>query len=131
MEVRLGSVAYAGIFARAREEGIEPSGAELAETIRMTATEGAYTNTELHYTLELLDILARIRAHSFVFTSPPIKGVMSPNVVSYTAAGGDQGLPLQSATGLRIAVSCTSGGLPAREGQCHRTSERKASIQEG
>src|SRR5712691_5245717 len=64
---RLRSVNLAGVLARAREEGIEPSGATLAETIRMTATDGAYDNTELHYAFELLDILARIRAHSFVF----------------------------------------------------------------
>ena len=80
VERRLGSVNFAGVFARAREGGIEPSGTVLAEEIRMNATAGGYGNTEIHYAFELLDILARIRAHSFVFTSPPIKGVASPEV---------------------------------------------------
>ena len=82
VRARLFSVNLAGVFARGREEGIEPSGAGRAETVRMTATDGAYANTELHYTFELLDILARIRGHSFVFTSPPIKGIASADIVT-------------------------------------------------
>ena len=82
VQTRLRAVNFAGLFARAREEGIEPSTAPLSETIRMTATDAAYDNTELHYAFELLDILARIRAHSFVFASPPIKGIAPAAVVN-------------------------------------------------
>lgn len=82
IESRLRSVNFCGLFARAREEGINPSTYSLAETVRMTATEEAYSNTELHYAFELLDILARIRSHTFVFSSPPIHGITSSEVIT-------------------------------------------------
>lgn len=78
---RLLSVNVAGILARAREEGIAPADSALAETARMTATDAAYSNTEIHYAFELLDILAHIRASTFVFDSPPIHGKVGPEVV--------------------------------------------------
>jgi hypothetical protein len=81
VKTRLRSVNYAGIFARAREEGISPAGSDLAERVRMTATDAAYGNTETHYAFELLDLLEHIRASTFVFDSPPIHGKVAPEVV--------------------------------------------------
>lgn len=82
IRVRLASVNFAGIFARAREEGISAAGLPLAEEVRMTATEAAYGNTEIHYAFELLQVLARIRASTFVFGSPPVHGKVSPEVIA-------------------------------------------------
>lgn len=82
MRVRFRAINFAGIFARGREEGFRPEYSTLAEKVRMTATEAAYDNTETHYAFELLDILERIRAKTFVFTSPPIHGMAAPEVVS-------------------------------------------------
>jgi hypothetical protein len=75
-------VNFAGIFARAREEGIDPGSHDLAEKVRLTATDGGYQNTEMHYAFELLDILAGIRRNSFVFRTPPIAGVAAPEVLA-------------------------------------------------
>jgi hypothetical protein len=79
---RLRSLNFAGIFARGREEGVEPQNSALAETVRMNANDAGYNNTEIHYAFELLDILERVRANSFVFTSPPIKGIARQEVVA-------------------------------------------------
>jgi len=76
------AVNIAGLFAKAREEGIEPEYSDLTEQARMTATDAGYMNTEFHYAFELVDILQSIRANTFVFTSPPIKGIASPEVVT-------------------------------------------------
>ena len=81
VKTRLRSVNINGIFARAREEGIAAAHSELADTVRLTATEAGYGNTEIHYAFELLDTLAHIRARTFVFDSPPIHGKVAPNVV--------------------------------------------------
>lgn len=80
VKARLMSVNFAGVFARAREEGVSPEHHELAETARLSATDGGYQNTEMHYAFELLDILAGIRKNTFVFTTPPIAGVAKPEV---------------------------------------------------
>jgi hypothetical protein len=71
-----------GLFAKGREEGVEPQHSGTAEEVRMTATDAAYTNTELHYAFELLDVLQRIRENTFVFTAPPIKGIAGTDVVA-------------------------------------------------
>jgi hypothetical protein len=77
---RLKSVSFAGCFARAREEGVSSEDYELSETARLTATDGAYLNTETYYAFQLLDILAGIRESTFVFATPPIAGVAKPEV---------------------------------------------------
>jgi hypothetical protein len=83
VRTRLAAVNFAGVFARAREEGIDPSTHDLAEKVRLTATEeGGYRNTEMHYAFELLDILAGIRRNTFVFKAPPIAGVAAPEVLA-------------------------------------------------
>jgi hypothetical protein len=82
MRGRLMSVNFAGVLARAREAGVSPKHQELSETARATATDGAYSNTEMHYAFELLDILAGIRENTFVFTAPPIDGVAKPEVLA-------------------------------------------------
>jgi hypothetical protein len=75
-------VNFAGVFARGREEGLRPEDSSIAETIRMTATDGAYNNTEMHYSFEFFDILACIRASTFIFTSPLIHGTAAAAVVA-------------------------------------------------
>jgi hypothetical protein len=71
-----------GLFAKGREEGVEPQHSGTAEEVRMTATAAAYTNTEFHYAFELVDLLRRIRENSFVFTAPPIQGIAGTDVVA-------------------------------------------------
>jgi hypothetical protein len=83
VRTRLAAVNFAGVFARAREEGIDPSTHDLAERVRLTSTEeGGYRNTEMHYAFELLDILAGIRRSTFVFKAPPIAEVAAPEVLA-------------------------------------------------
>ena len=77
---RQSALDFARVFAQAREEGIEPRHVDLAETLRITATENAYMNTEFHYAFELVEVLQRIREKTFVFSSPPIKGPLPPPV---------------------------------------------------
>lgn len=78
---RLRAVDLSGVFARGREEGVAPENQELAEKVRLSATEeGGHRNTEIHYAFELLDILADIRKNTFVFATPPIVGVAKPEV---------------------------------------------------
>jgi hypothetical protein len=71
-----------GLFAKGREEGVEPQYSDTAEEVRMTATDAAYTNTEFHYAFELVNVLQRIRENSFVFTAPPIKSIAGSDVVA-------------------------------------------------
>jgi hypothetical protein len=72
---------FAGIFAAAREEGIEPDYLEGAEIARFSATENAYMNTEFYYAFAFVDLLRRIREKTFIFANLPIKGPL-PETVS-------------------------------------------------
>ena len=81
LKSRMQSLMFAGIFARGREEGVAPEDSALSEKVRMTIELGGEENTELHYAFELVQILKRIRKHTFVFTAPPIIGV-APDEVS-------------------------------------------------
>ena len=71
LKTRLHAVNIAGIFAQAREEGIEPKHVGFAEKVTKSAGPGAFLNTEFYYAFELIDILKRIRERSFVLESPP------------------------------------------------------------
>jgi hypothetical protein len=73
-QARLTALALSRIFADAREAGVEPEHLTMAEALRLTATDWSYANTEFHYAFELVEVLARIREKTFVFSSPPIKG---------------------------------------------------------
>ena len=75
------AVNFAGIFAKARERGIEPEYEELVEKAVRLATENAKMNTEFHYAFELVDILERISDKTFVFDAPPIKGRAEPQTL--------------------------------------------------
>lgn len=81
VQTRALAVNIAGLFAVAREEGIEPQHAGLAKRVHEGAEAGAHDNTSFHYALELTDVLERIRKVSFVFDSPPIKTRATPGVV--------------------------------------------------
>ena len=79
---RFRAVNLAGLFAQAREKGIEPEHVGLAEKIKREAGPGAFLNTEFYYAFELIDILKKIRGKSFVLEAPPILGKDSPWAVS-------------------------------------------------
>ena len=79
---RVAAVSIAGVFAKAREEGVEQEHSALADRARDTAQKGTHDNTELYYALELEEILARIRDVSFVFEAPPIKSKAAPAIVA-------------------------------------------------
>ena len=82
LKTSLHAVNIAGIFAQAREEGIEPKHVALAEKVTKSAGPGAFLNTEFYYAFELIDILKRIRERSFALESPPILGRASSLAVS-------------------------------------------------
>ena len=71
------AVDVAGIFARARERGVEPENEEEYEKAMRLANEYGKMNTEFHYAYELVDILERISKKTFVFDAPAIVGPRS------------------------------------------------------
>ena len=75
------AVNFAGIFAKARERGVEPEYEELVEKAVRLANENAKMNTEFHYAFELVDILERISDKTFVFNAPPIVGRAEPQTL--------------------------------------------------
>ena len=78
---RLLAVRVAGILATARERGVEPKHADLAEKATRLATENAKMNTDFHYAYQLVDILERIGGKTFVFDAPPIVGRAEPQTM--------------------------------------------------
>ena len=68
------AVNFAGIFAKARERGVEPEYEELVEKATRQTTENGKMNTEFHYAYELVKILELISNKTFVFEAPPIMG---------------------------------------------------------
>jgi len=81
--IRFRAVEYAGLFAKAREEGVEPQFGGLAKHVTFNAKEGAYTNTELHYAHELVKVLGRIRKKTFILSAPPIVGKVPEKLIWY------------------------------------------------
>ena len=77
------AVNLAGVFAKAREEGVEPQFDGLARQVALNAREGAYANAELHYALELAKVLGRIRKKTFVLSAPPIRGKVPEKIIWY------------------------------------------------
>ena len=75
------AVNFAGIFAKARERGVEPEYEELVKKAVRSASENAKMNTEFHYAFELVDILERISDKTFVFDAPPIMGRAEPQTL--------------------------------------------------
>jgi hypothetical protein len=75
------AVNLAGLFAKARERGIEPDYGDLAEMVRRTATDAGRINTDFHYAFELVDILERISKISFVFDAPLIASRAAPHTL--------------------------------------------------
>src|SRR5574341_778729 len=82
VETRALAVNVAGLFANAREEGVEPAHVALAKILRDTAQPEAHDNTAFHYALQLMDVLERIAKVTFVFESPPIKTRAAPGVIA-------------------------------------------------
>ncbi len=74
VQKRLLAVNIAGVFATARERGVEPEHRELTEKVRRLSDEGGAMNTDFHYAYQLVDILERISTKTFVFEAPPIVG---------------------------------------------------------
>ena len=80
---RFMTVSLAGAFAKAREEGVEPQFEGLSNKVTLSANEQAYTNTELHYALELVKVLGRFRKWTFIFSAPPILGKVPEKLIWY------------------------------------------------
>lgn len=75
------AVDVAGIFATARERGIEPEAEDLAEKVKRLANENGRMNTDFYYAYELVGILSHIRDKTFVFDAPPIVGRAEPQTM--------------------------------------------------
>ena len=71
----------AGVFATARERGVEPEHEALAEEVVRLANENGKANTVLHYAYKLVDILERISKRTWVFDAPPIVGRAEPQTL--------------------------------------------------
>lgn len=80
---RLLSINVAGVMAVARERGIEPEYEDLSKRVSLQTTDGGRRNTETHYALELIKILARLNKKTFKLEAPPISGIASQSVVAY------------------------------------------------
>ena len=80
---RFMTVSLAGAFAKAREEGVEPQFDGLSKKVTLNANEQAYTNTELHYAHELVNVLGRIRKKTFILSAPPIVGKVPEKLIWY------------------------------------------------
>jgi hypothetical protein len=80
---RLRSLTIARIFAKAREQGVEPEYAGLSDTANAMARESTTgrMNTAFHYAFELASLLRRISDATFLFDAPPILGRAEPKVV--------------------------------------------------
>ena len=75
------AVNIAGLFATARERGVEPEAEDLADKVKRLANENGRMNTDFHYAYELVGILERIRGKTFVFDAPPIVGRAEPQTM--------------------------------------------------
>ena len=75
------AVSMAGVFATARERGVEPEHEALAEEVVRLANENGKANTALHYAYKLVDILERISKRTWVFDAPPIVGRAEPQTL--------------------------------------------------
>jgi len=75
-ESRSRSVIVAGLFAKAREHGVEPEHAGLSEKANAVARDSdtGKMNTEFHYAFELVSLLRRISQATFLFEAPPVLG---------------------------------------------------------
>jgi len=80
---RFRAVNLAGVFAKAREEGVEPEFDGLSKTVTLNANEGAYDNTEFYYAFELVKVLGRIRKKTFILSAPPIRGKVPEKLIWY------------------------------------------------
>jgi hypothetical protein len=81
-KLRLMSVNFAGVFARARESGIEPKHVPLADLVKRELTINGERNTEIHYAFELLKVLGRLNKKVFKLEPPPILGIAPSSVIS-------------------------------------------------
>lgn len=79
------AVNFAGVFAESRERGVEPKHLDFAEAARLTAEENAYMNTEFHYALQLMGVLARLREHTFKLPAVPILKCASEDAINVLA----------------------------------------------
>lgn len=68
-------------FADARESGFTPALRDTSEELRFVADDNGIMNTELHYALELMDILGRIRTRTFELITLPLVEKASRDLV--------------------------------------------------
>lgn len=82
-EQRLMAVNVAGIFAQAREGGIEPRHKDLSKQVSSQRTDWSERNTEFYHAFDLLKVLARINKKTFYLEAPPVKDSAPTSVLSY------------------------------------------------
>ncbi len=82
-ESRSRSIVVAGLFAKARERGIEPEYERLSATASNAARNSGTgrMNTEFHYAFELISLLRRIAGATFLFEAPPVLGRAEPMLI--------------------------------------------------
>lgn len=81
MQRRSYAIQIVGIAAKARESGTEPEHLEMLETLRFAADENGVMNTDLHYALELTDVLANVRRRTFELVNLPLVGKASEGLI--------------------------------------------------
>ncbi len=80
---RLTAVRLAGLFAEAREGGIEQRYEHLSSRVSEQLTEWSERNTEFHHAFELLKLLGRINKKTFQLEATAIKGAAPESVLTY------------------------------------------------
>lgn len=102
------AVNLAGLFAKAREAGASPEDAPMIDNARYSAVDhepspetiqeqidavhpaNVWMNTEYYYALRFVHLLKKMREKMFVFSAPPIRGVL-PEAISRLLAEATRG----------------------------------------
>lgn len=82
-EMRNRALTVAGIFAAARERGVEPQYADLSDKANSVArnNDTGQMNTDFYYAFELVSLLRRLAKTTFLFEAPPILGQANATVI--------------------------------------------------
>ena len=118
VEARLRSLNFAGLFAKAREEGSESQNVKLVEKATVTRTPWAELSTEFHYALELVDMLKRLRETTFDFSPPGILGRAPDEVIFYLRQATRCFLYGLFEASVALARACVEEALKARLESC-------------
>jgi hypothetical protein len=81
VQKRRRAVNLAGVFAEARERGVNPEHMEVSEELRFQANDAGYMNAEFHYAMQLMDVLREMRRRSFELVTLPLLGHASEQLI--------------------------------------------------